>query len=94
MDFPALEEITITHSGLPAIGDSSFWPGRELRHLDLSSNKIRNIRDMDFNGLGNLRTLNLSDNALLEPPSAYVIASDCRKVVKARLSHVAGRFVS
>ncbi|KAI1304250.1 Insulin-like growth factor-binding protein complex acid labile subunit [Halotydeus destructor] len=70
MEFPQLEVVTITHSGLPAIGDSSFWPGRELIQLDLSHNRIRIIRDMDFNGLANLKSLNLSDNALSETPSA------------------------
>lgn len=68
--FHSLESITIKYSSLPAIGDSSFWPGSNLLQLDLSHNKIKFIRNTDFNGLVNLRTLNLSDNYLTEAPSA------------------------
>ena len=28
-DFDLLEEVTIRHSQVPAIGDSTFWPGRK-----------------------------------------------------------------
>ena len=65
-----LEEVHITYSKLPAIGDSSFWPGRALKTLNLSHNSITIVRDSDFNGLDNLLTLDLSDNKLSRAPSA------------------------
>ena len=70
LDLAELEEISITHSNVPAIGDSSFWPGTKMKILDLSNNRIRLIRDSDFNGLVNLSSLNLSRNVLTEVPSA------------------------
>lgn len=70
MELPNLQEIRITYSGLPMIGESTFWPGRELLHLDLSNNRIDRLKDSDFNPLSRLETLNLSDNQLHEIPSA------------------------
>ena len=64
MQFDDLQEIYITHSNVPAIGDSSFWPGRKLQILDLSFNNITLILESDFNNLMNLKVLNLSDNNL------------------------------
>lgn len=69
-DFDLLEEVSITYSSIPAIGDSSFWPGKKLRSLDLSHNHISVIREEDFNGLSVLSILNLSDNMLSVTPSA------------------------
>lgn len=69
-DFYELEEIRITYSLLPAIGDSSFWPGKNLKILDLSNNNISIIRDKDFFGLQNLRVLDLSYNGISASPSA------------------------
>ena len=70
LEFQNLQEIHITHSGVPAIGDSSFWPGKNVQVLDLSHNNITILRDTDFNGLINLVTLNLNDNKLSGSPSA------------------------
>lgn len=67
---PLLQEISITHSSLPAIGDSSFWPGNNVLLLDLSYNRIRILREVDFRGLISLQTLNLSHNNLTDAPSA------------------------
>ena len=64
MEFKSLQEIYITQSNVPAIGDSSFWPGRRVKLLDLSFNNITILRDSDFNGLSGLESLNLSDNSL------------------------------
>lgn len=69
-DFYELEEVRITYSLLPAIGDSSFWPGKNLKILDLSHNNITFIRDKDFFGLQNLRVLDLSYNGISASPSA------------------------
>ena len=69
-NFDQLEEVSITLSQVPAIGDSSFWPGKRIRSLDLSRNLISLIREEDFNGLPVLATLNLADNLLSSPPSA------------------------
>lgn len=68
--FTDLREISIVHSNLPAIGDSSFWPGSNLVFLDLSHNNITIVRDSDFNGLDQLRVLNLSHNHISAIPSA------------------------
>ena len=65
-----LEEVHITYSKLPAIGDSSFWPGRALKLLNLSHNSISIVIDSDFNRLDNLLVLDLSDNYLSRAPSA------------------------
>lgn len=69
-DFYELEEVRITHSMLPAIGDSSFWPGKNIKILDLSHNNISFIRDRDFFGLQNLKVLDLSYNNIAASPSA------------------------
>ncbi|CAG2175811.1 unnamed protein product, partial [Oppiella nova] len=70
LDLHQLEEVHITYSNLPAIGDSSFWPGTALRLLNLSHNSITIVRDSDFNRLDGLTTLDLSDNHLSRAPSA------------------------
>ncbi|CAG2112726.1 unnamed protein product [Medioppia subpectinata] len=70
LDLYQLEEVHITYSNLPAIGDSSFWPGTALRLLNLSHNSITIVRDSDFNRLDSLTTLDLSDNHLSRAPSA------------------------
>ncbi|GIY16132.1 hypothetical protein CDAR_486861 [Caerostris darwini] len=70
LDFHELEEVRITYSKLPAIGDSSFWPGKKLKILDLSHNNITFIRDKDFFGLQNLKILDLSYNGIAASPSA------------------------
>lgn len=69
-EFYELEEVRITYSMLPAIGDSSFWPGKNIRMLDLSHNNITFIKDRDFFGLQNLRVLDLSYNNIAASPSA------------------------
>jgi Leucine-rich repeat (LRR) protein len=70
MELHELEEVHITYSNLPAIGDSSFWPGKRLKVLNLSHNNITIVRDSDFNQLDNLIILNLSHNYLSRAPSA------------------------
>ncbi|GFY72177.1 toll-like receptor 9 [Trichonephila inaurata madagascariensis] len=70
LKFTNLETVRITRSGVPAIGDSSFWPGRRLKVLDLSCNAISFLRESDFNGLKNLQELDLSDNEIFAAPSA------------------------
>ncbi|XP_054709428.1 protein artichoke-like [Uloborus diversus] len=70
LNFHELEEVRITYSRLPAIGDSSFWPGKNLKVLDLSHNNITFIRDKDFFGLRNLKVLDLSYNYISASPSA------------------------
>ncbi|XP_053211654.1 carboxypeptidase N subunit 2-like isoform X2 [Panonychus citri] len=61
-----LEEIKISHSRLPAIGESSFWPGYQLRSLDLSYNSIGILSPHDFYNLSRLINLDLSNNRLDE----------------------------
>ncbi|OQR71626.1 leucine-rich repeat-containing protein 15-like [Tropilaelaps mercedesae] len=68
--FSALEEIRITHSRVPAIGENSFYPLRKLQILDLSHNNISTLIDKDFYGLYQLKVLNLSANEISKCPSA------------------------
>ncbi|XP_076336220.1 uncharacterized protein LOC143239214 [Tachypleus tridentatus] len=70
LEFPYLEEIHLTNSHVPAIGDSSFWPGKRMKILDLSYNNITLLHDQDFNGLSNLEVLDLSNNEIISTPSA------------------------
>ncbi|XP_076334499.1 uncharacterized protein LOC143238292 isoform X2 [Tachypleus tridentatus] len=70
LDFTALQEVHITTSRVPAIGHSSFWPGTNLRILNLSHNNISQLHDFDFNGLVNLEILDLSNNVIRATPSA------------------------
>ncbi|XP_076358397.1 uncharacterized protein LOC143251008 [Tachypleus tridentatus] len=70
LDFTVLEEVYIMHSYVPAIGHSSFWPGTNLRVLNLGHNNISQLHDFDFNGLTNLEVLDLSDNVISATPSA------------------------
>ncbi|XP_013783795.1 chondroadherin-like isoform X2 [Limulus polyphemus] len=70
LNFHFLEEIHITHSNVPAIGDSSFWPGNNLRVLNLRHNNISQLHGTDFNGLTHLQVLDLSDNLISASPSA------------------------
>lgn len=69
-DFDWLEEVIINYSGIPAIGDSSFWPGKKIRSLDLSHNLLTTLTDDEFNGLSRLSNLNLADNLISVVPSA------------------------
>ncbi|KAG8172828.1 hypothetical protein JTE90_018529 [Oedothorax gibbosus] len=66
----SLESIHIENSGIPAIGDASFWPGRRLRRLLLPKNKISFLRESDFSGLKGLKELDLSSNQISASPSA------------------------
>ena len=70
LDLHNLTEVHITYSKLPAIGDSSFWPGKAMKVLNLSHNSISIVKDSDFNGLKNLLVLDLSDNHLSRTASA------------------------
>ncbi|XP_013789220.1 insulin-like growth factor-binding protein complex acid labile subunit [Limulus polyphemus] len=70
LEFPYLEEIHLTNSHVPAIGDSSFWPGKRMKILNLSHNNITLLHDQDFNGLSNLEVLDLSNNEIFSTPSA------------------------
>lgn len=69
-EFEILEEVSIIHSAVPAIGDSSFWPGKRIRYLNLSHNRISILKETDFIGLTSLQELDLSDNLLSIAPSA------------------------
>ncbi|XP_015789547.1 carboxypeptidase N subunit 2 isoform X2 [Tetranychus urticae] len=74
-----LEEIKISHSRLPAIGESSFWPGYKLKSIDLSHNSISILSQRDFYNLSHLTSLDLSDNRLNErnipsAPFSYLIS--------------------
>ncbi|KAI1302331.1 Leucine-rich repeat-containing protein 15 [Halotydeus destructor] len=84
MDFSLLQEVVITNSQLPAIGDSTFWPGARMGKLDLSNNRIAVLIDQDFNGLTNLVQLDLSDNRLTGLTSA--IFHHCPNLTKLSLA--------
>lgn len=95
LKFTNLEVVRITHSNVPAIGDSSFSPGRRIRVLDLSHNSIRFLRATDFNGLKNLQDLDLSYNQIAAPPSApfrYLTSLTRLSLANNQLSALAPRF--
>ncbi|XP_065306061.1 leucine-rich repeat-containing protein 15-like [Dermacentor albipictus] len=96
LQFTALEEVRITRSNVPAIGDSSFWPGKRLQILDLSHNNISILRDSDFRGLSELRLLNLSHNHIARAPSApFRFLSNLTSLILSenRLEALAPRFL-
>jgi Leucine-rich repeat (LRR) protein len=64
-----LEELTVSRSQIPAIGDHSFWGLKHLRKLDLTHNNIQQVTDKNFRGLGELETLRLDHNQINSMPS-------------------------
>ncbi|XP_074594354.1 uncharacterized protein LOC141849773 [Brevipalpus obovatus] len=68
-DLPQLTEIQIIHSKLPAIGASSFYPGKNIKSIDLSHNHLKLLDPSHFLYLENLLKLNLSHNKLISIPS-------------------------
>ncbi|XP_059477072.1 platelet glycoprotein V-like [Neocloeon triangulifer] len=64
-----LEELTISRSQVPAIGEHSFWGLKHLQKLDLTHNSIRQITDKNFRGLVELRSLHLDHNHIDSMPS-------------------------
>lgn len=65
-----LQEIHITNSFVPAIGDNTFWDLEELLVLNLTRNSIAQLREKNFNGLKKLEKLHLDYNSITEMPSA------------------------
>ncbi|KFM77911.1 Insulin-like growth factor-binding protein complex acid labile subunit, partial [Stegodyphus mimosarum] len=95
LKFTNLETVRITYSSLPAIGDSSFWPGRRMHILDLSNNAISFLRESDFNGLKSLQELDLSDNQIFATPSApfrHLINLQKLSLARNRLQTLVPRF--
>ncbi|XP_071516420.1 uncharacterized protein [Panulirus ornatus] len=65
-----LEEVHITHSGIPALGAHSFWGLQRLHVLNLTNNHISALMDTNFRGADALRHLDLSHNRIQSVPSA------------------------
>ncbi|XP_064116776.1 chondroadherin-like protein [Macrobrachium nipponense] len=65
-----LEQITVTRSGIPALGIHSFWGLRRLHTLNVSHNSISAIIETNFRGADKLHTLDLSHNHVESVPSA------------------------
>nr|XP_045593291.1 leucine-rich repeat-containing protein 15-like [Procambarus clarkii] len=65
-----LEEVHITHSGIPALGAHSFWGLHRLHVLNLTYNHISALMDTNFRGADVLRHLDLSHNRIQSVPSA------------------------
>lgn len=64
-----LEEIHITWSNIPALGDHTFWGLKRLHVLNLTHNNIESLRDTNFRGVDSLRRLDLSHNRIESVPS-------------------------
>ncbi|XP_013791791.1 insulin-like growth factor-binding protein complex acid labile subunit [Limulus polyphemus] len=95
LHFSYLEEVYLTNSHVPAIGDSSFWPGRRIKILQLSSNNITLLHDQDFNGLTNLEVLDISDNKIFATPSApfrFLTNLKSLSLARNRLNRLVPRF--
>lgn len=84
-NFAHIESISITYASIPAIGDSSFWPGVKLKHLDLRYNRITSLKNSEFNGLPVLEELNLSHNDISSVVSASL--ASLGNLVKLSLAH-------
>ncbi|XP_060518178.1 toll-like receptor 6 [Cylas formicarius] len=67
--FKNLEEIHITKSNIPQLGQYFFWDLRKLDVLNLSQNNITQPLDHDFKGLDKLKELYLDDNRIQSLPS-------------------------
>ncbi|XP_045623874.1 carboxypeptidase N subunit 2 [Procambarus clarkii] len=65
-----LEEIHITRSNVPAIGENAFWGLRHLKLLNLTNNNITFLLDSHLRGLRNLEALHLDDNHINSVASA------------------------
>ncbi|CAL4081251.1 unnamed protein product, partial [Meganyctiphanes norvegica] len=65
-----LEEVHITHSNVPAIGDNSFWGLRHLRILNLTNNNLTLLLDSHLRGMRGLKALHLDDNNIRSVASA------------------------
>ncbi|XP_076358399.1 uncharacterized protein LOC143251009 [Tachypleus tridentatus] len=95
LHFSYLEEVHLTNSHVPAIGDSSFWPGRQMKILELSCNDITLLNDQDFNGLSSLEVLDISDNKIFSTPSApfrFLTSLKSLSLARNRLSRLVPRF--
>ncbi|KAL7636135.1 UNVERIFIED_CONTAM: hypothetical protein RMT77_012892 [Armadillidium vulgare] len=67
---PNLEEIHVTYSNVPALGEHSFWGLRKLSVLNISYNSITALRPANFRGPEALNVLDLSHNNIESTPSA------------------------
>lgn len=67
--FLQLEEIHITRSQIPQLGQHFFWGLKKLDILNLSQNSILQPLDHNFRGLSNLKELYLDDNQISSLPS-------------------------
>nr|XP_022907421.1 phospholipase A2 inhibitor-like [Onthophagus taurus] len=67
--FTNLEEIHITKSNVPILGQHFFYGLKRLLILDLSQNNITQPLDHNFNGLNFLQELYLDDNRIYSLPS-------------------------
>lgn len=68
--FNKLEEIHITRSNIPILGQNFFYDLRKLEILNLSQNNITQPLDHNFRGLDKLKELYLDDNRIISLPSA------------------------
>ena len=65
-----LEHIEITFSGIPSLGEHSFWGLHNLQTLNLTWNRVTSLRDSNFRGATSLKILDLSHNRIESIPSA------------------------
>ncbi|XP_053626669.1 platelet glycoprotein V [Cherax quadricarinatus] len=65
-----LEEIHITRSNVPAIGENTFWGLRHLKLLNLTNNNITLLLDSHLRGMRELEVLHLDDNHINTVASA------------------------
>ncbi|GFS25006.1 leucine-rich repeat neuronal protein 1 [Elysia marginata] len=69
LSMPALIDLRLSDNSLPSL-DAGTLPLARLQHLDVSQNRLRKLDLNIFNGLENLRLVNLSGNRqLLEIPN-------------------------
>lgn len=65
-----LQEIHLIWSGIPSLGEHSFWGLNNLRVLNVTHNSLNSLVDTNFRGATTLKHLDLSGNKIESVPSA------------------------
>lgn len=83
--FKYLEELRVTDSNIPAIGERSFYGLDYLKILDLSRNRLNQLRQLELAGMKNVEVIHLDDNFIESTPSgAFYNLTNLRTLTLAR----------
>ncbi|KAK9872310.1 hypothetical protein WA026_017116 [Henosepilachna vigintioctopunctata] len=87
-EFRQLEEIHITQSNIPQLGEHFFYGLANLSVLNLSQNNITQVINRNFLGLGKLKELLLDDNNIVSLPSGAFSALKELKVLSIQRNRI------